>query len=111
MAAPFYVAGTHRACTELMQMAPGRIFVKTGAEGVFVGAIPELGLGIAVKCDDGATRASEAIIATVLARIFRNEAELESKLDRFADREMRNWNGITYGVISPTEILTDADIN
>ncbi|MBZ9654306.1 asparaginase [Phyllobacterium lublinensis] len=111
MAAPFYVAGTHRACTELMQMAPGRIFVKTGAEGVFVGAVPELGLGIALKCDDGGTRASEAIIATVLARIFRDEPELESKLDRFADREMRNWNGITYGVISPTEILTDADIN
>ncbi|PSH61416.1 MULTISPECIES: asparaginase [Phyllobacterium] len=111
MAAPFYVAGTHRACTELMEMAPGRIFVKTGAEGVFVGALPELGLGIAVKCDDGTARASEAIIATVLARIFRNEPELESKLDRFADREMRNWNGITYGVISPAETLTDADIN
>ena len=111
MAAPFYVAGTHRACTELMEMAPGRIFVKTGAEGVYVGALPEFGLGIAVKCEDGATRASEAIIATILARIFRNEAELESKLDRFADREIRNWNGITYGVISPTEALTDAEIN
>ena len=111
MAAPFYVAGTHRACTELMEMAPGRIFVKTGAEGVYVGALPEFGIGFAIKCEDGATRAAEAITATVLARIFRHEAELESKLDRFADREMRNWNGITYGVISPTEALTDADIN
>jgi L-asparaginase II len=111
MAAPFYVAGTGRSCTKLMEMAPGRIFVKTGAEGVFVGALPELGLGIAVKCDDGATRAAETIIATVLARIFRDEDELESKLDRFADSEMHNWNGITYGVISPTEILTDALIN
>ncbi|MCX8281320.1 asparaginase [Phyllobacterium sp. 0TCS1.6C] len=108
MAAPFYVAGTGRACTRLMEMAPGRIFVKTGAEGVFTGALPELGLGIAVKCDDGATRAAEAIIATVLGRIFRAEDELESKLDRFADREMRNWNGITYGVVSPTEVLTEA---
>ncbi|WP_040854906.1 asparaginase [Phyllobacterium sp. YR531] len=111
MAAPFYVAGTGRACTKLMEMAPGRIFVKTGAEGVFVGALPEFGLGIAVKCDDGTTRASEAMIATVLARIYRNEDELESKLDRFADREMRNWNGVTFGVVSPTEALTDALIN
>lgn len=111
MAAPFYVAGTGRACTKLMEMAPGRIFVKTGAEGVFVGALPELGLGIAVKCDDGTTRASEAMIASVLARIYRNEDELESKLDRFADREMRNWNGTTFGVVSPTEALTDATIN
>lgn len=111
MAAPFYVAGTDRACTRLMQMAPGRIFVKTGAEGVFVGALPDLGLGIAVKSDDGSTRAAEAIIATVLARIYRNEDELESKLDRFADREIHNWNGIICGVISPTEALTDAIIN
>jgi L-asparaginase II len=111
MAAPFYVAGSGRACTKLMEMAPGRIFVKTGAEGVFVGALPEFGLGIAVKCDDGATRASEAMIAAVLARIYRNENELESKLDRFADREMRNWNGITFGVVSPTEALTGALIN
>jgi L-asparaginase II len=35
MAEPFYVAGTRRACTELMSIAPGRIFAKTGAEGVF----------------------------------------------------------------------------
>jgi L-asparaginase II len=111
MAAPYYVAGTNRACTVLMEMDPNRIFVKGGAEGVYAGALPELGLGIAIKCDDGSARASEAIIATVLARIYRNEDELESKLARFADREMRNWNGITYGVISPTEALTDADIN
>lgn len=111
MAAPYYVAGTNRACTRLMEMAPGRIFVKTGAEGVFVAALPEFGLGIALKCDDGATRASEAMIGAVLARIFRGDAELESKLDRFADREMRNWNGITYGVVSPADILTEADIN
>ena len=38
----------------LMQAAPGRIFVKTGAEGVYCAAVPELGLGIALKCDDGA---------------------------------------------------------
>ncbi|HAO2892169.1 TPA: asparaginase, partial [Escherichia coli] len=97
--------------TRLMEMAPGRIFVKTGAEGVFVAALPEFGLGIALKCDDGATRASEAMIGAVLARIFRGDAELESKLDRFADREMRNWNGITYGVVSPADILTEANIN
>ena len=38
MAEPFYVAGTDSADTTLMQAAPGRIFVKTGAEGVFCAA-------------------------------------------------------------------------
>jgi L-asparaginase II len=51
------------------------------------------------------------MIAAVLARIFRHDDELESQLDRFADREMRNWNGITYGVVSPADILSEADIN
>ena len=53
MAEPFMVAGTDSADTALMRLAPGRIFVKVGAEGVYCAAVPELGLGIALKCDDG----------------------------------------------------------
>ena len=49
MAEPFYVAGTGRADVSLMEAAPGRIFVKTGAEGVYCAAVPELGLGIALQ--------------------------------------------------------------
>lgn len=94
---PFYVAGTGRACTELMQLAPGRIFVKTGAEGVFCGALPELGLGIALKCEDGATRAAEAMVAAVLAKLLAGDAGLSAKLRARADHAMTNWNGIEVG--------------
>ncbi|RVD09310.1 asparaginase, partial [Mesorhizobium sp. M2A.F.Ca.ET.029.05.1.1] len=62
MAEPFLVAGTGKADVALMQAAPGRIFVKTGAEGVYCAALPELGLGIALKCDDGAGRGAEVMI-------------------------------------------------
>ncbi len=70
---PFHVAGTGRACTEIMSTLAGRALVKGGAEGVFCAAVPGLGLGIAVKCEDGASRASEAMIAAVLARLFPEE--------------------------------------
>ncbi|MFC0245198.1 asparaginase [Falsochrobactrum ovis] len=110
MAEPYYVAGTKRACTELMRMAPGRIFVKTGAEGVFCGAVPELGLGFALKCDDGATRAAEAMVAILLSRMFHKEEELSTKLAEFSHVEMKNWNGITFGSISPSEIFGSAII-
>src|SRR5690606_8352502 len=70
MAEPFYVAGTGRADTDMMEAGRGRIFTKTGAEGVFCAAIPELGFGIAIKCDDGATRASEVMIAETLAKLL-----------------------------------------
>ena len=67
MTAPWEMSGTERACLQLMQAAPGRLFVKTGAEGVFCGALPDLGLGFALKIDDGATRASETLVAAVIA--------------------------------------------
>ncbi|PRD45769.1 asparaginase [Phyllobacterium phragmitis] len=110
MAEPFYVAGTNRACTVLMNMAPGRVFLKTGAEGVFCGAVPELGLGFALKCDDGATRASETMVACLLSRLFAFEPELCAKFDRYSGREMKNWNGIPYGLVAPVEALTKAEI-
>lgn len=63
---PELVAGEGRACTRLMRAMEGRVAVKTGAEAVFTAIIPELQLGVAVKIDDGATRASEAAIAHIL---------------------------------------------
>ncbi|MEM0923062.1 MAG: asparaginase, partial [Pseudomonadota bacterium] len=50
---PVLVAGEGRACTALIRAAAGKAVVKTGAEGVFVAILPESGLGIALKCDDG----------------------------------------------------------
>lgn len=105
MAEPWHVAGTGRACTKLMRIAPGRIFVKTGAEGVFCAAIPELGLGIALKCEDGATRAAEAMVAAVLARFFRDDADAVAMLSGFARHAMRNWNGIHVGEVRVTGAL------
>jgi L-asparaginase II len=62
---PELVAGTGRACTNLMRQS-GTVVVKTGAEGVYIAIIPELGLGAALKIDDGASRASETAIAALL---------------------------------------------
>ncbi len=65
---PFEVAGEGRACTELMEAAGGRAVIKTGAEGYFTAALPERGLGIALKIDDGDSAAAECAIATLLVR-------------------------------------------
>lgn len=105
MAEPFYVAGTGRACTKLMELAPGRIFAKTGAEGVFVALLPEQGLSIAVKCEDGATRAAEAMIFALIARYFEKGGEIETKLMGMANRQMKNWNGIHVGDVRVTDAL------
>jgi L-asparaginase II len=106
MAEPFYVAGTGRADVKLMQAAPGRIFVKTGAEGVYCAAVPEKGVGIALKCDDGAGRAAEAIVAAVLARFFAGEDEVEAGLAAVANPPVPSRKGVTVGVIRPTAALS-----
>ncbi|MBU6443467.1 MAG: asparaginase [Alphaproteobacteria bacterium] len=66
---PELVSGTGRACAILMRAGRGRFAVKTGAEGVFAGMVPELGIGIALKIDDGAGRASETVIAALLDKL------------------------------------------
>lgn len=99
MAEPYYVAGTKRACTELMEIAPGKIFAKTGAEAVYVAALPEKGLAMAVKCEDGSTRAAEAMVAALLAKYFDKGSEEHTKLMALANKPMRNWNGDHFGDI------------
>lgn len=105
MAQPFYVAGTNRACTKLMQVAPGKIFAKTGAEGVFIAALPEQGLAMAVKCEDGTTRAAEAMIFALLSRYFEKDGEVHATLMSMANKTMKNWNGIHVGDIRVTDAM------
>ncbi len=66
---PELVAGEGRACTELMRAMGGRLSIKTGAEAVFVAIIPERKLGLALKIEDGNSRASEAALVGILARL------------------------------------------
>jgi L-asparaginase II len=102
---PWHVAGTGRFCTEIMQRFGARVFVKTGAEGTFCGALPEQGLGIAIKCDDGAGRASEVTMAATLSRLLASDPD-RAALSPFVQPVLRNWNGIVVGRLRPTEVLT-----
>jgi len=105
MAEPFLVAGTGRADVALMQSAPGRIFVKTGAEGVYCAALPELGFGIALKADDGAGRAAEVMISTVLAKLLRPDEALAARLTRLANLPIQSRVGAKVGSLRPTAAL------
>jgi L-asparaginase II len=103
--APWYVAGTGRFCTEIMQLFGERVFVKTGAEGVYCAALPQQGLGITLKCDDGASRAAQAVMAAVIARFLPLNASERAALQRFAEPSLRNWNGFEIGQMRLAEAL------
>jgi L-asparaginase II len=104
-AKPYLVAGTGRFCTEIMERFGRRLFVKTGAEGVFAAALPQLGVGIAIKCDDGSGRAAEVMMAATLARLAPLDEGERAALARFVRPTLRNWNGIEVGSLRPTEAL------
>jgi L-asparaginase II len=75
VAHPLLVAGEGRACSELMAAMEGGVAVKTGAEAVFTAILPDRGLGVALKIEDGATRASECAITALLVRLGAIAAE------------------------------------
>jgi L-asparaginase II len=104
-AQPYYVAGTGRFCSEIMKRFGARVLVKTGAEGVFCGALPEQGIGIALKCDDGATRAAEVAMAAMIARFLPLSEDKRGALERFVRPTLRNWNGIEVGGLRPSDTL------
>jgi L-asparaginase II len=89
-----------------MQALGARVFVKTGAEGVFCAALPEQGLGLAVKCDDGAGRAAEVMMAATLARFLTADSD-RTALDRYVRPALRNWNGIAVGSLRPAGALAE----
>lgn len=105
---PYMVAGADRFCTDVMEGFRGRVFVKTGAEGVFCGAVPELGLGIALKCDDGATRAAEVMMATVLEAMLELNDDEAKLLDRLVNPPVLTRRGTTAGFIRPREEFLSA---
>ena len=94
---PFMVAGSERYCTRAMQILKGRAVIKTGAEGVYCGAIPGEGLGFAIKADDGATRAAEAVCGALLKRLgVLDEAESIA-----LSETLRNRAGVEVGRLRP----------
>ena len=101
---PFYVNGTGGFTTEVMAAVPS-VRVKGGAEGVYAAALPELGLGMALKIDDGAARAAECAAAHILRGLNCFGAAQEQRLQTFLNPVIVNDAGRDAGAIRPTAAL------
>lgn len=81
----YLIAGRNTFDTEMIRGSAGLALVKQGAEGVGVAVLPRLGLGIALKIDDGSSRARDVAMAALVRRSgaltkenWRRVAELET---------------------------------
>ncbi|MEE8532706.1 MAG: asparaginase [Alphaproteobacteria bacterium] len=87
---PDMVAGSGRFGTALIAASGGAALAKTGAEGVYAVALPALGLGLALKVDDGAARAAEVATAAVLRHLGAIDDALAARLADFIVKPLIN---------------------
>jgi L-asparaginase II len=102
---PEMIAGQGRFDTEVMKILGAGVMLKLGAEGVYCGAIPEFGIGIALKCDDGTIRAAEVMMAAILRKILNNDAVHSAAFEAHMNPILKNWNGIEVARLTPTQVL------
>ena len=104
--APFMVAGTGRFDTRVMERLGARVFCKVGAEGVYCAALPERGLGVAIKVDDGNnSRAAEVAMAAVIEAFVALDDDETTFMRSLSDVPLKNCNGIEVGRLIATPAL------
>ncbi|HJV60343.1 MAG TPA: asparaginase [Albitalea sp.] len=107
--APFMVGGTGRFDTLVMQRLGERVFCKVGAEGMYCAALPERGLGVAIKIADGNNaRAAEVAMAAVIEALVRLDDDDLRFMHERSSLALKNWNGIEVGALCATQALRDA---
>ncbi len=99
---PELIAGKGCADTVVMRELPGQVFMKTGAEGVYCGAFPELGLGFALKIDDGAKRAAAGAAMALVERFYPAAIGLMQR------SSIKTWHGVEVGTIRSSAAFKDA---
>ncbi len=107
-AEPFMMAGTGRFDTAVLQAFGKRVFVKGGAEGVICGAIPALGVGIAIKVDDGAGRATEPLMAAAINALLPMNGDEQAALAPLMIQPISTRVGVRVGEMRPADGLSQA---
>jgi L-asparaginase II len=96
---PFLIGGSDRFDSILIEETDGRVISKIGAEGVHSVAIPEQGIGFAVKVEDGAMRAQFPAVIRLLQLFDALPATLPPRLADLSKRGIRNTRGECVGEI------------
>ncbi len=100
---PELVAGTGRIDTALMQARPD-IVSKGGAEGVHIAILPERRLALALKAEDGASRAADVALIAALDKLVGGDERLRS----LGTAPVHSVAGRLVGEVRPTRGWPDA---
>ena len=98
---PLYIAGHGSVVSELNEVTKGSVLAKTGAEGVLIAALPEQGLGIALKIADGSNRARSVALLAILDYLGMLSDEEKQQLQAHIVPTLVNSRGLAVGEIRP----------
>jgi L-asparaginase II len=101
---PEMIAGSHGFDTKVIKLTHGQVLCKMGAAGVEVGIVPSLGLGIALKIDDGNAKAAELAFLAILRSLGLLDVDLYEILGPRVP--LLSHKGKTVGFLQPTNFTT-----
>lgn len=101
---PELIAGTDAFDTKVIKLTQGHVLCKGGAGGVEVGIIPSLGLGIALKIDDGSIKAAEIAFLAILRSLGCLDEDIYEKLEPRSP--VLTHKNKTVGFLQPTNFTT-----
>jgi len=107
-AEPLMVSGSTGFATALLRAAGPEVCAKPGAEGVYAAALRQQKLGLALKIEDGAGRASEVALAAILMRLGALDQAAIAALGERTRPPVRNVAGVVVGEIRPTAALASS---
>ena len=90
---PYFIGGTDSFCSRIIRETKGEIFAKVGADGVYGAWIPKLGIGLALKCENGDAKSAESALHGILEN-------MGQPLPFPPNRELKRWTGEVVGAIS-----------
>jgi L-asparaginase II len=102
------VSGTHGADTILMEVVGGDLVAKGGAEGLRCIGVRSLGLGLAIRCEDGSFRGLDPVVPALLAQLGAIDGTVEARLQERLPCELRNWPGDPIGEVVSRAVWTRA---
>jgi L-asparaginase II len=99
---PFLFGGTDRFDSLVVEETEGRVISKVGAEGVHTVVVFDLGLGFAIKVEDGATRAQYPAVLRMLEYLGALPERMSPRLSEYARTRIRNTRGEVVGELFPS---------
>lgn len=96
---PSLLVGPGRLSTFILEVTDGSVIVKGGSEGIFFASVPFLGLGVALKAEDGSQRAADVALLAVLSCIGAFKPSQTTALADRMEPPRRNSRGEYVGKI------------